>query len=332
MPPYALPLPLDGREAHYEALFRDVFLPHYQGSEEGWLEGVGGKRIHYRVFPCAEEKASVVLLPGRTESHIKYAETLFDLNQAGYTVFTLDHRGQGYSERLSSDPELGHVETFDDYVTDLRTFMREVVAQRAGPNLYFLAHSMGAAIASGYLLKDKPALRGIVFSSPMLRIHFGRIPRRIVYALTRLRGAFGHAQRSIVPERLDVDSYGADLTRSEARLAHYRRLLRENPGLRLGPPSNHWMRRAIEATDPLLMPRALHAFPAPVLLLEAGCDTVLRIDANRAFEGLGSWMLKATFPDAMHDLFIERDTVRKKALTVLFLFLQENAREEPPTP
>lgn len=326
---YSLPLALDGREAHYEELFHSVFLPHYLASEEGWLEGVGGAKIHYRVFPCASEKASVVLLPGRTESHLKYAETLYDLNQAGYTVFTLDHRGQGFSQRLTTDPELGHVESFDDYVSDLRTLMREVVAKRAGPNLYFLAHSMGAAIASGYLLQDRPLLRGIVFSSPMLRIHFGSLPRRVVYALTRLRGALGQGQKSIIPERLNIDTYGSDLTRSEARLTHYRKLLRAHPEIRLGPPSNHWMRRAIEATDPLLMPRALHAFPAPVLLLEAGSDTVLHIEANRAFEGLGSWMLKASFPDAMHDLFIERDVVRKKALTVLFLFLQENAREEP---
>jgi lysophospholipase len=320
-----LGVPLGDRSSRYAQLYSTHFLPHYQSGEVVSFVGHGGRRIHALAFPHPREVASLVLLPGRTESHHKYAETLFDLHQAGVSVYTLDHRGQGYSERLSKDSELGHVESFDDYVVDLAALMENVVAKRAGPDLFLMAHSMGAAIASSYVLRHSPPLRGIVFSSPMLRIRFGGLPNWLVHGMVRLRCALGWGERSVVNERLDVESYGADLTRCDVRLAHYRSLLRDHPTLRLGPPSNRWMLSALEATAPLLRPKALHKFTCPVLVLEAGADSVLDVSANRAFDGLGEWTLRARFPDAFHDLFIERDAIRKKALTILFLFLRENA-------
>lgn len=323
-----LPVSLDDRERRFSGVHKEHFLPFYLASQQGTFTGKNDLVIDYRLFKHPDERASIVLLPGRTESHIKYAETIFDLYHAGFSVFTLDHRGQGFSGRLTQDSELGTVDSFDDYVADLHTFMTTVVATVQGQNLFFLGHSMGAAIGAMYIRMYQPPLRGVIFSSPMLRINLGAIPRVLVQAIVTLRCLLGLGNKPAMAStsKLDVETYGADLTRSSARLTHYRSLLRDNPNLRLGPPSNLWMRRAIEATNPLLAPAALHAIRVPVLLLEACADSVLRISANRRFEGIGSWMVRASFPDAYHDLFIETDEVRKKALTMMFLFLQENSK------
>ncbi|MGO8654096.1 alpha/beta fold hydrolase, partial [Rhizobium ruizarguesonis] len=74
---------------------------------------------------------------GYGESFFKYREIVYDLWQEGYQVYILDHRGQGFSERLirpnkaqELDPravkrvhDLGYVENFDDFVDDLKTFV-----------------------------------------------------------------------------------------------------------------------------------------------------------------------------------------------------------------
>ena len=325
-PPLAS-LDLDDRERRYPELYEQFFLPLYQSSREGTFSGVGKVPIHYRILHHPAEKGTIVLLPGRTESHLKYAETIYDLYHAGFSVFTLDHRGQGFSGRMTPDREVGYVDCFEDYVTDLHTFMTTIVEKEQGANLFFLAHSMGATIASLYILKYQPPLRGVVFSSPMLQIDLGNIPTDVVYAAVRLKCLLGLGQQYIVkPGKIDVDTYGADLTQSTARLTHYRSILRDNPLIRLGSPSNMWMRRSIESTRSLLEKNALLAIRCPLLLLEAAKDSVVRIKANQKFEGVSSWHVRASFPEAYHDLFIERDDVRKKALTMMFLFMLENSK------
>ena len=79
--------------------------------------------IYYRKFeikPPAEEVGAIVISNGRTESMAGYPELIWDLHQQGYSVYILDHRGQGFSTRLLPDPQKSYVEKFEDYVDDLR--------------------------------------------------------------------------------------------------------------------------------------------------------------------------------------------------------------------
>ena len=318
--------PLENRESHFSDLYSKYFLPIYESAVKSQFKGVDGINIDVRVLKNPNEIGSIVLLPGRTESHLKYAETIFDLYHSGFSIFTFDARGQGHSGRMLSNSEIGYVEHYDDYVADLHTFMTTIVEPQQGHNLYFLAHSMGAAIGALYILKYQPPLRGVIFSSPLLHINLGNAPYPLIYAFIRAKCFLGLSKKFVqFPGNINVDTYGSDLTRSAARLTQYRSVLRIHPELRLGMPSNNWIRRSIEATAFLLKDRNLKNIKYPLLLLEAGDDSVLDVTANRSFEGFGSWMIKASFPGAFHDLFIERDDIRTKALRMMYLFMKETA-------
>ena len=94
----------------------EVYLPFYLASEKSFFTGVNDRKIHYRSFQQTnDQKKSVIFLSGFTEPTIKYAELIHQLHTSGYSVFTMDHRGHGWSDRLSDVETLTHVENFEYY-------------------------------------------------------------------------------------------------------------------------------------------------------------------------------------------------------------------------
>ena len=68
-----------------------------------------------------------VLLNGLTEFIEKYGEVAGELNARGFSVVSLDWRGQGASERTAPGNRAIHVRDFEEYDLDLGTLMRGLV-------------------------------------------------------------------------------------------------------------------------------------------------------------------------------------------------------------
>ncbi|MEC9344345.1 MAG: alpha/beta hydrolase, partial [Pseudomonadota bacterium] len=136
-------------------------------------------------------KGTVILLHGRTEYIEKYHETVSDLRDAGYEVLTFDWRGQGGSERLLKDRKRGHVDSFDQYVTDLDTILNEIALPDCRGPLYLLAHSTGGLVT----LLAVPALGNridrIVLTSPLVGFGEFGLSSGLLRSLTGLMCAFG---------------------------------------------------------------------------------------------------------------------------------------------
>ena len=78
------------------------------------------------------------------------------------------HRGHG-----RSDGQGQMVDSFDDYVADLATFVTDVRTREPNEPLFLFGHSMGGAIATLYAETRDPQLAGLVLSAPALRHHVG---------------------------------------------------------------------------------------------------------------------------------------------------------------
>ena len=154
-------------EKYNEELTRYV-LPFIRlNFEDGYMKSADGTRIHYGYVTTP----AIVISHGFTECMPKYYEMIYYFAKAGYSVYMVEHRGHGFSERSVSDMSMVTVNSFDDYVSDLDMFIREIVMKREGRRpLYLYGHSMGGAIAALYLEKHPEVFTKAVLSSPMIEM------------------------------------------------------------------------------------------------------------------------------------------------------------------
>jgi len=161
--------------------------------EDFWKKGVfstfKGKKnlnISYAHFKHSSTAPVIVISPGRCESYLKYQETVFELCRSGYNVFLIDHRGQGLSDRMLTNPYKGYVENFDDYADDLHYFITAIVIPNSNNTFpYLLAHSMGCAITIRMLQLYPNVLKKAVLLSPMIAINTGPLPHFIAHGIVR---------------------------------------------------------------------------------------------------------------------------------------------------
>lgn len=127
----------------------------------GRFDGVGGLRIFYRQWrPDGRARGVVVLVHGFNSHSGYYTWAASQLAATGLVVYALDHRGRGRSEG-----ERFYVETIDDYVADLATFVAIAKSDYPGLPVFMLGHSAGGVISCSYALEHQQELAGLVCES-----------------------------------------------------------------------------------------------------------------------------------------------------------------------
>ncbi|GAB7195874.1 hypothetical protein OS11_21470 [Dickeya oryzae] len=158
------------REWQYAAFVTGPLLDFWRQRQEGMFIGVDDVPVRFVRFTSSLHRHLVVVLPGRTDSYVKYAEVAYDLFQCGYDVLMMDHRGQGRSGRLLRDGHRGHVNRFSDYVDDVATLWQQQVVPGEYTRRFALAHSMGGAILAQFLARQPQAFDAAALCAPMCGI------------------------------------------------------------------------------------------------------------------------------------------------------------------
>lgn len=295
----------------------------HDAGQRGSFKGVADVDIAYLIHRVPNEKAAVVLLTGRTEPVRKYAELLDDLQRAGFSTFAMDHRGQGASGRMLPNPQKGYVVVFDDYATDLHTFISTVVRPATDKKVFVLAHSMGGAVA--VLANDLyPAdADGLVLSSPMLEINTGAFPAPIASTLGAAAcGASDGTAYAIGSSdfREEVDFEQSTVTKSLPRFEWKRQLFTESPELRLGGLTWRWLCESLTASS---YAEQLGRFSStPTLILQAGKDTIVKPGGQQRYCDAAPACQLSVIDEALHEHFAERDALRNRAVERTLKFLE----------
>jgi alpha-beta hydrolase superfamily lysophospholipase len=164
----------------------------------GTFSGMRGTPIAHREWlPEGDPRGSVVVAHGINEHSGRYDHLAERLVRDGWLVAALDHRGHGLSGGRRAA-----VERFDDWVTDLDTYIRGVLATAPRP-LFLLGHSLGGLIATVYALDHEDALDGLILSSPSVLRPAGTSPSAIRAGRLLSRVA---ANLPVVSLRLDAVS------------------------------------------------------------------------------------------------------------------------------
>ena len=310
-------------ESSYEEQMRSRAEPLWQEGEHGLFEGAGGTMLTYHYIMPASPRAALVIVPGTSETILKYKEFCYDATRFGYAVFLFDHRGHGLSGRLCANTDIVHVDRFQYYVDDLNRFLTEVVrAQYQGPVLLF-GHSMGGLICASLLTQKNHGISAAVLNAPMFDIDLKGFPRGIATMILRCLTAVGLAARYSFGQRPSQGSRTMTEagTFSQARFAYYYRQLRQDPSrLLMGGVSHGWLYECLVAAKNILDKPTKVVIP--VLVMASGRDTFVGIDGQRRFMAhtlRGEFEL---FKDAAHESFNDVDASRRGVMNRIFSYFE----------
>ncbi|MDN7136528.1 alpha/beta fold hydrolase [Pseudidiomarina terrestris] len=332
----------DDNKTAWQSFYDDTVMPYwYKYAEQRYLKRPHEINLCYYLVCPPDAKALVLISPGRIEGAIKYPELVWELGQQGYAVAILDHRGQGFSDRLTPNPHNGHVHHFDDFVDDFAGFVRateQQLLEHYGTHLplYLIAHSMGGAIAALYLARYPHEVQAAVLSSPMFGIQTGWIPHWLAVAITRTGAALNQLIAPQTPwyfpgtgDYVETPFAKNELSHSEARYQTFRAHYREHPEVQLGGPSFRWIAEALSAARRAIGEAGdIHI---PVLVVQAGGDTVVDAAAQREFVCALSHPQSQVMvvADAKHEIFIESDAYREPVVNrLLSWFAGERAPQK----
>ena len=302
--------------------------PVPQGARIGYLLTSDRVRLRYGIWPktAGPSRGTVCLVHGRTEFIEKYFETISDFQKRGFTVATFDWRGQGGSERFLRNRKLGHVDTFDDYWCDLKSFHTEVLLPDCPPPFYLVGHSMGGLVCLFAGARDRMMFDRMFLSAPMISIN---APVSIA-ALANIAGALSVAGLGGLPIRRREDkppteqSFATNpLTSDRSRYMRTVDVLKADPTLEIASPTIGWTAaaaRAMHAAEGETFPNSIRI---PVLMLAAARDEVV---LSPATESLGLRMRNgrhAVVAAARHELFQESNAIREQMFAAFDAFVTE---------
>jgi acylglycerol lipase len=133
--------------------------------KEGKFRSQNNLNLYYQSWqPQVIPKAVLLVVHGLAEHSGRYTNLVNYFVLGNYAIYALDHQGHGRSEGLP-----GYVNSFSDYLVDLKTFFELVRQTHQSTKIYLVGHSMGGLIAASYAAQYPEDPAGLALSSPTLK-------------------------------------------------------------------------------------------------------------------------------------------------------------------
>jgi len=277
-----------------------------------------GARLRYACWnvprtAAGEAKGTVVLLPGRAEFLEKYAtEVVGELLDRGYSVYALDWRGQGLSDRTLADRGKGHIDNFSTYMADLQLFLDKVVAPAAPRPILALCHSMGAHIMMRVLAENGsgPISAGVL-CSPMTALKREAMLRSVLMVMPELPAIDERYLFGTGPFVMFAREFHANIvTHDERRYRFTDQWFAADPRLALGGPTLGWGRQAVRSMTAAVAPGYLERIELPLVLISAGEDPLIESHSHAPVAARLRHGEHLTIAGAKHEIMMETDDLR----------------------
>jgi lysophospholipase len=242
------------------------------------------------------------------------------------SVWCLDWRGQGGSERPRRWPSRPRARRYDRDANDLALFVKTLPP--AGHPRLLIGHSMGGAIALVCLRQSPGLFDAAILSAPMLGIRTGRIPRPVARCITSTVRASGLGLCFIPgagpwrPDRIpspEISRISSDPERCRLQYGWFSARAR----LRVDEPTYGWLDASLRLVKRINRAEFLRDIRTPILLASAGIEAFVDPRAHRRAARLLPDCTLIEFPDSKHEPFLERDVIRNRWLDAIDRFVEE---------
>jgi alpha-beta hydrolase superfamily lysophospholipase len=299
----------------------------HQHKQLGNILGKGNINVSYARFsPSAtSRKGTILFLPGWYETMIKYGDFIQELvEQHQFEVVVIDHRSQGFSDRVLKLPSIGeeahhhlksHVEHLHDYVSDALLILNKERIDYHSSNFILMGFSLGGLIASE-LNKLIPCSK-LVLVAPCL---YSKLPVSLPTLLFQLLIANLFTKTSFVlghPRELSHNLLlppNSRVTSSASRVEFWMKLRKDYPQVCINGLT--WSQLlALTSGD-----HSHSRFTQPILLLTAELD--LYVDNQVNFQFANNNLVKHVhFCKAKHELLHEREEIRTRVVQEIVSFI-----------
>ncbi|MDQ0215770.1 lysophospholipase [Oikeobacillus pervagus] len=232
-------------------------------------------------------KAVIIMIHGAMEHHGRYWWVAEMWRSSGFHVLMGDLPGQG----LSSRRKRGHIDSFDEYIDEVKTWVQSA-AQYEMP-IFLLGHSMGGLIAVRLLQEARLPITGVILSSPCLGIHFTppKMLNFLSYGLNYLLPSLK------VSPRLTIEMATRNKEVQKVDM---------NDTLFLTKVSVRWYRELVHAID-LAFTNISKMPDLPLLIMQGGDDKIVNKEAvKKWFNQLSlTEMHYREWPKLYHEIFSE---------------------------
>lgn len=297
--------------------------------QEGYFHSGDGTRIHYHFAVHPQERAAIVISHGFCEFVCKYYEMMYYFYQMGYSVFLLEYRGHGFSQRFVDELDRVYVKDYQEYVEDLHSFMEHVVSRESLTKNYLLfAHSMGGCIAALFLEQYPQYFRAAVLSAPLLQMNFRDVPEWAVSLLV-VWSRIARWDLRYVPGQKGFDGvyvFHTSSCTSEPRYAYVFSQRQKEPHYTSYGGTYAWTRASIKAIKQVHK----HAgeIKVPVLMFQAGLDGMVKPEGQAAFVSETGQTELIRYETSKHEIFNATWDVRKDYYRRIFDFMERYVTSE----
>ena len=275
------------------------------------MKSSDGVELFYRAWLPPHPPARAILLFHRGHEHSgRWQETVESLGLDEFAIFAWDQRGHG-----RSPGDRGYAANLSVLTKDADCFCRHISEKYsvAVEDMAVIAHSIGAVIAAAWVHDFGPPIRAMVLAAPAFRVKL-----YVPLAIPALRLKQKLIWRSVVKSYVKAGL----LTHDGQQAAAYRcdpLIFRQIPVNMLLDLHDAGGRLIADAG----------AITAPTLILSAGRDWVVRLEAQRQFFGrLGSPVKQMeTYAGFYHDIFHEKG--RRRVTDRIKTFLRESFAGPP---
>lgn len=321
-----------------------------------------GAAIRYAHWPAPDQRRRagvVVFFQGRTEFIEKNIFAYQDLLERNFEIWTLDWRGQGLSDRLLPDaPEKGHIDSYATYLADAEFFLRKIVKleEVSGVPRILLAHSMGGAIGTTFLLRNPGEFDKAVFSAPLIKLPddvdntLVRTGNRAKTAIkssvcTGLNPLSACLWESAFQDDADVCTIADDVAANALvdrdkleRFSHDAVKLAEiecwivnsrpaEPSLGLGGPTSGWLRATFEATDWINANKS--RLETPLLIVGGSKDETVSNEGQSTFCDVDNpECCRLEVEGAGHELLIETAPIKEQFFEAFDAFIDTDLQPD----
>lgn len=262
---------------------------------------------------------TLFIVPGMATPALAFFELVDDVVGKSFDrALIIDHLGQGFSSRLTLDPERFHAIDYDVFLEDIDFTIGKSGLVLEKENLYLLGHSMGGALVAMYLQNfSHPQVRAALMSAPMLKIRvpsLGSWTEPVLGSLSGMlclwRWSCEHYATEFFgkPHGWREDPNRQRVTHSTTRFTVPKYFFDTYPEAEVRGPTVGWLDASLRATARIRDSKS--SIDIPLLVVNAGDDPLVDPSEGERFCAKQKSCKNMVMVGAKHSIFMETDSYR----------------------